>query len=175
MPLKIGVDPDPSANADFVMCSDEYFENFCDRLFDIVFIDGLHEASQVERDILNALYRLEPGGCIVLHDMNPPDAMSAREVYEVEGKFPSWCGTSWQGFARLRATRPDLEMYVVDTDWGCGFVRPGRQRVYSGPRATYDDLDSNRHELLNLISVREFLQRHPARRRSWSPLDRFLA
>lgn len=159
---KTGVDPDPAAQADFVMTSDEYFDRHCDRQFDLVFVDGLHTGDQVRRDIENALAHLSPDGFVLAHDLNPPTAFHAREVYEVDGKFPPWNGTSWQGYAQLRRTRDDLEMCVVDTDWGVGVIRRGSQQTIDCPVETYDDLDRNRREILNLISVREFLERHPA-------------
>ncbi|MEO7802885.1 MAG: class I SAM-dependent methyltransferase, partial [Ginsengibacter sp.] len=66
--------------ADFKMTSDDFFvqlkENALDITndikFDIIFIDGLHLAYQVERDILNSFQVLSDNGLIVLHDCNPP-------------------------------------------------------------------------------------------------------
>ncbi|MFV0334020.1 MAG: class I SAM-dependent methyltransferase [Tropicimonas sp.] len=159
---KTCVDPDPQAKADFEGTSDAFFAG-SKKTFDIIFIDGLHTGEQVARDLTNALAALDEGGAILLHDMNPPTAFHARETYEVEGQFPDWNGTSWQGFAEHRKSNPDLEMYVVDTDWGVGFVRPGRQDCYDGPVGSYADLDAHRQEILQLIPVREFLRRHPAR------------
>lgn len=155
-----GVDPNPATGADFVMTSDEFFENHCDRDFDLIFIDGLHTGEQVARDIENSLKFLSPGGTIVLHDLNPPTAEIARSNPS-GGSVSSWCGTSWKGFVQFRATRGDLEMYVVDTDWGCGVIRRGRQDLYAGPYENYQDLEDNRSLALNLISVEEFLERNP--------------
>lgn len=159
-PYRRSVDPDPAALADFVMTSDTFFAQ--DReAFDIVFIDGDHAGNQVERDIANALNVLAPGGMVLLHDINPPTAFHAREVYEVDGEFPEWHGTSWLGYAAHRRRNPDLEMLVVNTDWGVGVVRPGRQVLYDGPAESYGDLAANRRSLLNLISVEDFLTLHP--------------
>ena len=154
---RISVDPDPAAEADYPMPSDEYFATL-DHRFDIVFIDGNHTGDQVERDLVNALSRLNPGGVILLHDMNPPTRFHGRAVYEVSGELPSWNGTSWKGYAALRKKRPDLTMHVVDTDWGVGIVHPGSQQTYSGRCATYDDLARDRRAVLNLISVSDFLR-----------------
>lgn len=154
---RISVDPDPAAEADYAMPSDEYFDQY-DHRFDIVFIDGNHTGEQVERDLLNALSRLNPGGVILLHDMNPPTRFHARAVYEVAGLHPSWNGTSWKGYVALRRTRTDLAMCVVDTDWGVGIVHPGDQRLYPHSCDSYDDLARNRKEILNLISVSDFLK-----------------
>lgn len=169
VPETTGVDPNPATRADFVMTSDAFFEQEGHRRFDLIFIDGLHTGEQVARDIENSLNALNPGGTIVLHDLNPPTAEIGRPDPSVKASVASWCGTSWQGFVQYRATRDDLEMYVVDADWGCGIIRRGRQTPYKGPWRTYEDLDANRKEALNLITVQEFLRRHPA------PLSRKLS
>lgn len=155
------VDPDTAAEPEYLMTSDEYFARH-DEKFDLIFIDGLHTGEQVKRDIDNALAALTSRGMILLHDLNPPTAFHAREVYEVNGAFPRWNGTSWEGYAWHRKHSPDLEMYVVDVDWGVGFVRPGKQVTWDGPTEGYDALKANRQDLLNLISISEFLERHPS-------------
>lgn len=159
-PHRSSVDPNPEAKPEFVLTSDDYFATH-DHKYDIIFIDGLHTGDQVQRDIEHSLAALNPGGMILLHDMNPPTAFHAREDYEVNGEFPQWNGTSWEGYAWFRKNRPDLEMYVVDVDWGVGFIRPGQQKVWDGPIDGYKALEANRKELLNLISVKEFIRRHP--------------
>jgi len=158
---KVGVDPEPSSGADFIMGSDEFFATYNNAKFDIVFVDGLHTDDQVERDIVNALGVLNPPGCILVHDVNPPTSFHARDEYVVDGETPAWNGTVWRGFARLRRDRSDLEMYVVDTDWSCGFIRPGQQETLTCPIDIYDEFERNRREILNLISVEKFLRKHP--------------
>ena len=158
---RVSVDPDPAAEADYPVPSDDYFASH-DHRFDIVFIDGNHTGDQVERDLENALSRLNAGGVILLHDMNPPTRFHGRAIYEVDGAYPSWNGTSWKGYAALRRKRADLTMRVVDTDWGVGIVHPGSQEPYPGPCDSYDDLARDRKRILNLISVPEFLRLYGA-------------
>jgi SAM-dependent methyltransferase len=158
---KSSVDPDPEATAEYCMTSDKYFRDN-DETFDMIFIDGLHTGDQVRRDISNALAALNPGGFILLHDMNPPTAFHARDEYEVDGEFPTWNGTSWEGYAWHRKNSPQLSMCVVDTDWGVGVVQNGTQVPWGGNTEDYTVLEANRKELLNLISVGEFLRRHPS-------------
>lgn len=156
---KIGVDPDPEAEASHIMTSDTFFENHPDLRFDLIFIDGDHTGAQVAKDIGNSLKVLNEGGYILLHDLNPATAFEARDDYLVDGVAYDWCGSSWQGFVKYRAERDDLEMFVVDTDYGCGVIRRGRQTPYKGAYGTYEDLAADRARMLNLISVEEFLQR----------------
>ena len=155
------VDPDPNANAEYCMTSDDYFSSH-DEKFDIIFIDGLHEGQQVKRDIENSLNILNKNGHILLHDMNPPTAFHARENYEVNGNYPSWNGTSWEGYAWHRKNSPNLSMSVVDTDWGVGIIKVGQQKTWLGDVSGYETLETNREELLNLISVQQFLKEYPA-------------
>lgn len=160
-PRRASIDPDPNAEAEFEMTSDEYFRDH-DETFDIIFVDGLHTGDQVRADITNSLNALNPGGFVLLHDMNPPSAFHARENYEVDGTFPTWNGTSWEGYAWHRKHTPDIEMCVVDADWGVGVICRGEQTPWTGPTEGYDTLAANRRELLNLISVRTFLERFRA-------------
>ncbi|KIT17940.1 class I SAM-dependent methyltransferase [Jannaschia aquimarina] len=158
---RTGVDPDPNAKADHCMTSDAFFAQNA-RTFDIVFIDGNHTGEQVRKDIENSLAALSPNGVIVLHDMNPPSMFHAREVYEVDGRYPAWNGSSWKGFAWARAHRADVAMCVVDTDWGVGIIHRGAQQTIDLENPTYDDLAADRDRILNLISVGTFLDRYSA-------------
>ena len=95
--------------------------------WDIVFIDGLHISNQVEKDILNSLNHLSENGVIVLHDCNPPNLWMAREDYIIDGIAHGWNGTVWKSIYKLRATQPDLFVCVVDTDYGIGIIKRGKQ------------------------------------------------
>lgn len=153
---KVGVDPDPSANATFCMESDKFFAQNKES-FDIFFVDGLHEYEQVYRDILNSLKYLKEGGTIVCHDMNP-SSYEAQEVPRVQRR---WNGDVWKAFVRLRTERDDLEMFTVDTDEGCAIIRKGKQKKLEGNIILdYRFLDQNRKSWLNLISVNEFLEKY---------------
>lgn len=159
VPNKVGVDPDPNAEATYNMTSDEFFDAHPNMRFDLIFIDGLHTFEQVAKDIENSLSILNDGGYILLHDLNPPTSFEARDEYLVDGVEYDWCGSSWRGFVKFRCERDDLEMFVVDTDFGCGVIRAGRQMPYDGSYETYDDLDADRVRMLNLITVDKFLKR----------------
>lgn len=150
---KVGVDPEPSTPATIHMGSDEYFSKNRDK-FDIIFIDGLHHADQVYRDIKNSLRILNPGGYIICHDMNP--LKEEHQVIPFKGGI--WNGDCWKAFVQLRRERDDLDMFVVDTDYGCGVIRPGKQdKLDIEPsQINFNDFDTNRVNWLNLISVEDF-------------------
>ena len=160
---KEAVDPAPVRPIAHTMTSDDFF-SFMDKTrptdqFDLVFIDGLHLAEQVERDVENSLRFLSPKGTLVLHDCNPPDEAAQTESFDGTAKV--WTGTVWKAWAKLRATRNDLSMCVVDIDLGCGVIRKGEQNCYPAP-TRYEQLDyaflaEHRREVLNLVPVRQFL------------------
>ena len=157
---KIAVDPKPLINQDniFIGTSDEYFNQLnCNIKYDIIFIDGLHLEYQVDKDVLNSLKHLTKNGFILLHDCNPPSEFHQRDKYEVNGKYPPWNGTTWRSLAKLRMSRNDLKINVVDTDWGVSIITINKeQELFEKQYINYSLLERNRIKLLNLISVDNF-------------------
>jgi hypothetical protein len=71
---KDGVDPciyGKNQYINYEMLSDTFFSQNISKKYDIIFIDGLHTAYQVSKDIYNSLNHLNPGGFIVLDDIYP--------------------------------------------------------------------------------------------------------
>ena len=160
--LKHGVDP-ASDHATFRVPSDEFFAGLSSEVeYDCIFVDGMHEEEQVLRDIENSLRHLSAGGTIVVHDVNPPSEWHQRD-YEVakQNGCRQWNGTVWRAWVRLRATRPDLRMLMVDTDWGCGVIQRGSQRCIELPQPFgYEQLEQHRAEWLGSVSPAVFLGEH---------------
>jgi len=167
---KTGVDPNPLVvrpGWDIRrVTSDAFFADNTER-FDIVFIDGLHLAEQVVRDVYNSLACLNPGGAVLLHDCSPADeASQARDMSRLyDGK--TWNGDVWNAFAFIRATRRDLFCRVLDVDQGIGIVIPRdeaphrpltptieRQAREFADRVSWSDLNADRVRLLGLIGNR---------------------
>lgn len=150
---KIGVDPERGGT--HRMTSDEFFSQNEDT-FDIIFIDGLHHDDQVEKDILNALEVLNEGGTIICHDCNPTSDLMQR----VPRESKEWTGNGWKAWIRLRMSREDLVMRVVDTDYGCGIIQRGKQKLLEmkcGPCASkYASFAINKDTWLPLISIEDF-------------------
>jgi hypothetical protein len=117
---KHGVDPAVKINSPYSdVDSDTFFEQTT-ATFDLIFIDGMHEESQVDRDIVNALTRLNPAGVIILHDCLPPDEWHQRPVSEYR-PGENWNGTVWKSVLKYFALSGWC-CYVVDCDWGCGVI-----------------------------------------------------
>lgn len=162
---KVCVDPDPNAEADYQMTSDEYFENNFEK-FDIVFVDGLHHADVAYRDIINSLKRLNPGGCIVVHDVIPYSYEAQIIPLEKASDMGTiaWNGDVWKAWIKLRTERNDLTMNCVNTDHGCGvihFTEPGKgDFLYNFQNGYYTYNRDSIIENLNLITSEQFLKKY---------------
>jgi len=160
---KESLDINKTYNPTYVNKSDDFFKSIDSqhKKWDIIFVDGDHEKNQVLKDINNSLKHLNEGGTIVCHDMCPPN---------YKDLFPDACYNSWEALAYLRKNNPDLEIYVVDTDYGVGVIKKGKQtlfkgeildfnRKYSNPITDFNFLNKNKNELLNLINLEEFISK----------------
>jgi hypothetical protein len=192
--FKIAVDPNPSKtpeqesaplqsiivdppHAIYKMTSDDFFSHpaiqrdFRDHKWDIIFIDGLHEARQVMRDITNSLKYLNEGGTIILHDCNPP----TYQHVTTGDPGGNWNGNVYEAVMDFRDKyEGDYSFYCVDTDWGVGVIRKrdfcidlfhpytiGIRMAMPIDRfpTEWDFFDAARKEILSLISVEEFLKK----------------
>lgn len=153
---KDGVDPIGNP-ANYQMTSDEFFAQN-DRFYDIIFIDGLHVAEQVIKDVDHSLKWINPKGVIVMHDCLPQKE-EAQFPYPVQG---SWNGDVWKAAAYIRMHYPNVHFCVIDMDWGCGILTPNsRQTLY--PSVPINELDWNyysthRHQLLNIVYLKDWLK-----------------
>ena len=163
---KDGVDPSPVYSDDkriHIMTSDQFFESLSkDKIYDLIFIDGLHDHQQGLKDINNALEHLSEDGTIVLHDCNPPNEWQQREISDFDGtgKFN---GIVWRSFVETRAKRGNLNMFVVDCDWGIGVIQRSDKQDFlkfkcnnKDDITSYKWLEKNRKMALNLISSKDF-------------------
>lgn len=179
--LKLAVDPkfvipggvkDTEKEKFFTMTSDEFFANppkeILERGLDIVLIDGLHTYEQSLRDVENCLKYLNPNGVIVMHDCLPDSPATAMPTLEEARKHPdfkgNWTGDVYKTIIHLRATREDLFVAVVNTDWGVGLVKRGvpEDKLSISPenikKMTYHDFAKEKEKLLNLKPVSWFFE-----------------
>jgi hypothetical protein len=137
--------------------------------FDIIFVDGLHYGEQVERDIINSLNVLRDGGYIVCHDMMPlreehqvrPQPDSPPTKPNKQKASSTWTGDCWKAWVKLRSERNDLEMVVVDADWGCGIITKGQQTPINLTKdLTWENLVEEREYWMNIITEEEFKNKY---------------
>lgn len=151
---------------DFKMTSDQFFnkldknviEKFDNKIkFDVIFIDGLHLAEQVEKDIYNSLRYIKKEGFIVLHDCNPPSEFHQRENYNFKNSPAGilWNGTTWKAFYKFRNNK-DYHSICFDTDWGVGVISKKKYSLFNNldlfenPFYEYAKFQKNKKEVLNL-------------------------
>jgi hypothetical protein len=136
---KTGVDPgieNPENPVDYKVTSDEFFDMLSngetefsvDHKWDVVFIDGLHLADQVYKDINNSLRHLSDNGFIVLHDCLPPNSFMAREDYDVNGIKYLWNGTTWKAYYKALTELSYVDVCVYNSDWGLGLIKKCKRR-----------------------------------------------
>jgi predicted O-methyltransferase YrrM len=157
--LKHGVDP--NVDTTFKMTSDDFFEKHIKQKYDIIFVDGLHIFEQAYRDIINSLDNLNENGTIVVHDCNPISEITQRRIRESN----EWHGDVWKSILKLRLENKDVEISTVDTDEGCAIIKKGSQQCLKLNENTselyeYSTLEKNRINILNLISVNEFVKKY---------------
>jgi hypothetical protein len=157
---KVGVDPDPNAHASFCMTSDEFFDAIDYSLkvnYDLIFIDGLHTAEQVEKDFENALRIISPNGFIVLHDCNPEK--EEHTIIPRPTKIGHWNGDVFKFAVMISNSRK----ITVDIDNGCAIIKNNDKFMYESDRFTgdlscsFEHFNKNRKQLLNLITWDEFI------------------
>ena len=161
---KVGVDPAPVVQVPediefHKMTSDEYFVKN-NRMFDIIFIDGLHHSDQVYKDLVNATDRLTDNGVIVVHDCNPQAEINQRvPMPHVE----SWNGDVWKAWLKFRRQFMARPSFVVDTDQGCGVIGLGPNvnkavDIPENPSFETFNKPENKSKWLNLITINKFLE-----------------
>ena len=166
--IKNSVDPNPVASAEYCTTSDDFFIDLEEDLlmippdfkWDIIFIDGDHYHETVDRDLPNTLNHLSDGGTIVMHDCAYGD--------QTKTDFNPRGTDVWKSWMRLRCTRPDLKMNVINVDWGVGIIQRGYQKIWDKEpldkcltneyfTSLVDDKDDNPLDSYSLYSSGQFL------------------
>ena len=136
---KIGVDPDRGGNIKDT--SDNFFKNN-KKIFDVIFIDGLHVYDQCRRDVINSLKFLNGGGFIFIHDLIPRNYMEEN----VPKLGEPWCGDVWKVAQELSKTK-GIDFFVIKADHGVGMLKKKKRDV-----AYYDD-----YKNLKNLKFKDFL------------------
>lgn len=145
--FKMGVDPNlPDSPQIKSMTSDEFFASGNKNKFDLVFIDGLHEHEQVERDIVNAWN--QGAKVIVLHDCNPHAEPNQRVPRETR----VWYGDVWRAFVGFTMEYPKVTQYCFDFDCGVGVIVCDDTKIETGfsTDIPFSEFELNKRYLLNL-------------------------
>jgi len=124
---KVSVDPfEPKATHSIT--SDEFFANNKQQ-FDLIFIDGLHHADQVEKDIINAYDCLSAAGMVLIHDCKPLNEAMQQIPRD---KKTIWTGDVWRCCVGLLKTYPKIKMSFIPEKYGLFAIWKCRYRIYKG-------------------------------------------
>ena len=148
---KSGVDPaiQDTCGPGFHLCSmtsDNYFK-FSERIFDLIFIDGLHHADQVKRDFENSLRCLSDNGFIVIHDVLPEN----EEGTKVPRETKKWWGDVYK-WAMSIASYP-VNYITFNIDNGCMLVWKNKKRIESPTHKFPESWESYKEVGYNLMNV----------------------
>ena len=148
---KIGVDP--IAGGSLTMTSDDFFKTN-KKIFDCIFIDGLHVYEQVRKDILNSIKFLNFNGIIILHDCLPSKIWN-QIVPKIYGH---WNGDVWKAIVEAR-TMQNIDTYTCKADHGLGMIlkRPNRNlltfNINNFKKLKFKDYYINHKSFMNVIEA----------------------
>lgn len=103
------------------MTSDEFFArehplaHFDEPVIDLAFIDGMHLAEYALRDFVNVERFAHPASVIVIDDMLPRNVGEADRGPARGAISRAWTGDVYKILPSMRALRPDLVCFEVDT------------------------------------------------------------
>ena len=137
---KIGVDPDRGGNIKDT--SDNFFKNN-KKIFDVIFIDGLHIYEQCRKDVINSLKVLNKNGFIFLHDLTPRN-WAEENVPRLKNTL--WTGNIWKVALELSKTK-GVDFFVINADMGIGVLKKKEENIIY-----YDDFEN-----LKNLKFKDFL------------------
>ena len=153
---KVGVDP--VSGGTIRSTSDNFFKTN-NKIFDIIFIDGLHYFDQVKKDIKNSLEALSERGIIIIHDCLPTrirDQMIPRS-------HEHWNGDVWKVVVEFR-TKINVDVYTCMADEGLGiiFKKKNLNRLKLDlkdfKKLKFEDYYYNYSKFMNIISHEELFK-----------------
>lgn len=126
---RVGVDPYPQFDVSslppctniFSETSDFFFTRNFAKAWDLVLVDGSHEANQTYRDIMNSVSSIGLGGFILVDDIWPTDFPSALPLLKdaKEAKLKSgishrrWYGDAWKALLFIANEHPEIQIQVI--------------------------------------------------------------
>tara|TARA_B100000686_G_scaffold352519_1_gene454762 strand:+ start:380 stop:1108 length:729 start_codon:yes stop_codon:yes gene_type:complete len=158
---KIGVDP--NSGGTHRMTSDSFFLANS-KLFDLIFIDGLHTYEQVKKDIINSLKCLKKNGLILVHDCFPFNYYD-QAIPRAQKK---WNGDVWKAITEFR-TFDQIDVCVGSFDNGIGLIInkenknkltiSDQTKITNFKKLTYEDYFYNFNTYLNLVNEEDFFNK----------------
>jgi len=143
--------------------SDDFFEQdakllLAQKKIDIALIDGMHEYGFALRDVENTLRYMSDDAVIIMHDCNPltKEAALSFDEWKARDFAGVWNGDVWKAIVHLRSLRNDINVFVLNCDFGLGIITKRKPENMLGfsigeiKSFSYEDFDKNRTQWLNL-------------------------
>jgi len=143
---------------------------------DVCLVDSWHTYDNSFRDLRYAYDLLTDGGAMVVHDCLP----TSLEFASPNFKLGPWTGVSYKAYVDFLLANKLSDYFTVDTDYGCGIIYKERLQPFADEHKqhsalkiqiceqlaktngdydrVYQIITENRAQLLNLISVNQFLK-----------------
>jgi SAM-dependent methyltransferase len=145
--LAVGVDPAPevteplsAAAVVFPETSDHFFDHSAESALeggvDLAFIDGMHLAENVLRDIIGVERHARPGALLAIDDIFPNHPLQAERCRCTR----VWCGDVWKITGCLARYRPDLLMIRLDVAPAGLLLVAGFEPAHRGLRDLYNSI-----------------------------------
>lgn len=156
---KTGCDPEGNFARIYSGTSDNFFKElgftwrrFDNNIFDLIFIDGNHEAKQVRRDFENSLRCLSEHGFIVIHDVLPDE----EQYTQIPRSTKKWFGNVYQWAMTLNSYN-GIQYKTFNIDCGCCVVwKDPLVKGYPSPLVMNWSLYKSRgRELMNITDTVE--------------------
>jgi len=139
---------------------DDYLKKIIDKnqKYNVVFVDAYHTVEHTIQDLEAALSLLSSTGIIIVHDCFPTSKALVGPY-----KKGAWSGQTYEGYIRFLLKNSHFENFVINTDYGCGIIRPYYKSTIKRDFEVDVDKLSNweyywdhHNQLLNLESIHTF-------------------
>ena len=142
----------------FEITSDEYFATVADRakLFDVIYLDGLHTFEQTLRDFNNSIELLQQDGVIVIDDVLPtsyqaglPNQLDSFKINEfLNDDDASWMGDTYKLVFFIEAYFPFYDLRTIADNHGQAVVWRAKR-----PREQIAKFDSEQLSRLQYVDI----------------------
>ena len=145
--LAVGVDPAlevstplPVGAAVYPETSDHFFDHSAGSALgggvDLAFIDGMHLAENVLRDVMGVERHARPSALLAIDDIFPNHPLQAERCRRTR----VWCGDVWKIVECLARYRPDLLLLPLDVEPAGLLLVAGFEPAHRGLRDLYNPI-----------------------------------
>ena len=156
LPIKNKIGVDPVRGGRRRITSDEFFKTNNIK-FDVIFIDGLHEYEQCQRDCINSIKSINKGGIIFFHDFLPRNSLEAH----VPRKQAVWTGDVWKVAIEINNSK-FMDFRIANIDMGVGILKPKENSEYIKipelKKLKFDDFFEKYYGKLPIVNFEEALK-----------------